>query len=150
VHDKHPSSLSQSERIDVLRFISETHRKARAERRGVHSRTFFTTLTFFAALIAARFSDKVKPPDKHFALFCTVVWILVCVVAGLAAIHLLGLDAANRVNRKLAENAEGELMEMVGLPGPTNAGRWVARFYLWEVAMVVIFAVAAGISLTLL
>jgi hypothetical protein len=52
------------------------------------------------------------------------------------------------VNRKLAENAEREIMRMVSLPDAEGAGKTIAKTYFWEIAMIVIFASAVGISLT--
>jgi hypothetical protein len=66
----------------------------------------------------------------------------------LSTAYLLGLNASNRVNRKLAENAEREIMRMVSLPDAEGAGKTIAKTYFWEIALIVIFASAVGISLT--
>ncbi|HLX71698.1 MAG TPA: hypothetical protein VKV04_18960 [Verrucomicrobiae bacterium] len=137
-------------KLEACRFISETHRKARAERRSAHAQSFFTTLTFFAIVAATRFADKVKLPEHRSTFFCISAWILLLTVAVLAAFHVAGIHAANRVNRKLAEAAEDEVRRFAGLPDPIGAGRLVAQLYLWEVAMIIVFAIGAGVSLTVL
>lgn len=141
-------SCGLDKKIEILRFISETHRKAREERRGAHAKAFFTTLTFFAALAAARYLNDFKavPTSLTFTIF---VWVALALVGALAVTHLFGLEAASRVNRELAQRAENELMKIVQLQSPSGAGRWVAQIYLWEAAMIATMAIIAGLSLTI-
>jgi hypothetical protein len=135
-------------RLEALRFISETHRAVRNQRRTTQLQVFFTSATFYALIGAAKFTGKLQIPPVHPRLFIAGAWFLIIAVATLSTVYLLGLNASNRVNRKLAENAEREIMRMVSLPNAEGAGKTIAKTYFWEIAMIVILASAVGISLT--
>jgi len=135
-------------RLEALRFISETHRGARNQRRTTQLQVFFTSATFYALIGAAKFTGKMQMPKAHTGLFVAGAWFLVSAVALLSSVYLLGLEASNRVNRKMAESAEHEIRQMVNLSGPVGAGKTIGKTYFWEIAMIVIFAIAVGISLT--
>lgn len=112
-------------------------------------KVFLTVSTFYALIGAAKFTGKLQTPQSHQCCFYLGAWVLVIAVATLSSIYLLGINAANHVNRKLAEKAETAIMQMVDLPGPEKAGRTIAKTYFWEIAMIVIFAVAVGLSITI-
>lgn len=137
-------------KIQILRFLSETHRKLGAERRAGHARAFFTTLAFFAALVAARFSQDVKNLPSPSPAVNFFIWMAILIVAAIAVAHLLGVAAANRVNRELAQQAEGELMKLVGIEPPIVRRGLMAQVHAWEVAMIIVMSIAAGVSLTTL
>jgi hypothetical protein len=136
-------------RLDALRFISETHREARSQRRTTQLQVFLTTTSFYALIGAGKFTGKMQMPQTHRTYFIVGAWLLVVGVAAISSVYFLGMNAQNRVNRKLAENAEGQIMRMVNLPDPVGGGRLIAKTYFWEIAMIVIFATAVGISVTL-
>lgn len=149
---QHPEPLEEDvkERFEILRFISETHRGVRGQRRGAHLQIFLTTVTFYALIGAAKFTGKIQEPEECQLWFNIGVWVLLIAVAALFSLHRLGLHAINRVNRKLAESAENEIRQMVRLPDPDGAGKTISKTYLWEILMIIIFAVAVGFSITVL
>jgi hypothetical protein len=144
-----PTSEQWKNRVDALRFISETHRTIRNQRRTTQFKVFLTTITFYTFIGAAQFTGKLQPPQHHRLFFVLGAWFLIAGVAVLSSVYLLGLDASNRVNRKLAENAEREISRMLNLPDAEGAGRTIAKTYFWEITMISIFALAVGVSITL-
>ncbi len=144
-----PSSAEWKNRLDALRFVSETHRAVRNQRRTTQLQVFLTTTTFYALIGAALFTGKLRAPESHPVWFLLGAWFLVVAVAVLSSLYLLGLSASNHVNRKLAENAEREVGRMLNLPEAEGAGKAIAKTHYWEVAMIAVFALSLGISMTL-
>jgi hypothetical protein len=144
-----PASEQWKNRVDALRFISEMHRTVRDQRRTTQFQVFLTTTTFYALIGAAQFTGKLQPPQHHRLCFILGAWFLILGVAILSSVYLLGLNASNRVNRKLAENAEREIGRMLGLPEAEGAGKTIAKTYFWEIAMISIFALAVGVSISI-
>jgi hypothetical protein len=144
-----PASEQWKNRVEALRFISETHREVRNQRRTTQFQVFLTTTTFYALIGAAQFTGKLQPPQHHRLWFVLGAWFLIAGIAVLSSVYLLGLNASNRVNRKLAENAEREISRMLDLPEAEGAGKTIAKTYFWEIAVISVFALAVGVSITL-
>jgi hypothetical protein len=139
---------SWAERFESLRFISNTQRAARDQRRSTQIRAFFTTLTFFALIVAAKFTGKLALPQSYRELFLFSVWALLLGVALLSSIYLEGLHRANSVNREIAHNAEAQIMSAAGISSPTKAGTILAQTRYWEIALIFMFAVATRAAVT--
>ncbi len=139
---------SWSERYEALKFISQTQRTLREQRRGSQTKAFFTTLTFYAIIGAEKFTSKVTLPQTNRGTFLLVLWFLLIAIAVLSSIYIEGLHAANYVNRKLAEDAEHEISNALGLPGPKGAGRTLAKTRFWEMSLIFLFAFATGAVIT--
>jgi hypothetical protein len=105
-------------------------------------------LTFYAIIGAEKFTSKVTLPQTNRGTFLLVLWFLLIAIAVLSSIYIEGLHAANYVNRKLAEDAEHEISNALGLPGPKGAGRTLAKTRFWEMSLIFLFAFATGAVIT--
>ena len=141
-------STIDKDRLDALKFISETHRTLRDQRRKSQLQVFYTTLSFYGLLTISKFSNKINISEGNRDLFNVVTWVFIIIVAIFSSIYLIGLHTANAVNRDLAQNAEKEILEMVGLQSPTNAGKTIAKDRYWQIIIMITFSVVAGIALT--
>lgn len=137
------------DKADALKFISQTHRSLGNQRRSSESQAFYTTVSMFAIIGAAPVTGKLHLPVTHVLQFKIGLWVLMALIAAMSCTYILGVQASNRVNRKLAEQAEMELIEMLELPGPKGHGRKIAKVYYWEAVVIVLLAVAASLSVTL-
>ena len=136
------------EKFEALKFISETHRTVREQRRKFQSKVFYTAVTFFALIVGAKFTGKFTLPQEHNLLFTIGAWILLLFVATLSTVYILGLHAQSSINRKIAESAETQILSILGLSLPEGTGRKISKTRFWEIAVIFIFAVSVGISIT--
>lgn len=141
-------TIDWKDQFEALKFISETQRALREQRRKSENQGFYTAVTFFVLIGASKFTDKVEFPDENRVIFVVVIWVILLSVALLATVYLEGLHAANAVNRELAQNAEHRISNKLGLAGPTGAGKTIAKTRYWKQATIFIFAVSVGILLT--
>lgn len=135
-------------KFDALKFISETHRSLHDQRRKAELKAFFTTVIFYALIGAAKFTGKLQLPQSNRGLFLVGVWALLFAVSLFSSLYIWGLHKANLVNRRLAENAEDEIIKMLDLRKPKGAGSPLANTRKWQTAMIIILALAVGFALT--
>lgn len=137
-----------NERFNGLKFISETHRTAREQRRKFHNQGFYTTVTFYALIAAGKLTGKFTVSNENPVLFLSGLWAVLILVGTLSTFYLLGLHAQNTVNRKLAEAAESEIIDMLEIPSPSGAGNNIARTHYWEIGVIYIFGISVGLFWT--
>ncbi len=140
-----------AEQRESLKNLSEIHRQIHQDRCRAESHGFFTVLTFFALLAAAKFTGKVTIPSGD--LFYWGAWIVIAVVAAVSSLYLYGLHKANSVNKGIAQSAEDAPIAMlteenIEIGKPKHAGKPVANTCLWQIVMITVFAAACGVCLT--
>lgn len=143
-------TMGAAEKLEGLCFISRTHRSLIDRRASARQRAFYTVVTFYAAIMAARLMGKLTLPIHSHLIFSLGVWGLVLTVACLFALYASGLHASNRVSRGLAHSAEGTIVSMLGLPPAEGAGKLVAKTRYWQMSMVFLLAASSGVVLTVL
>ena len=137
-----------ADRFAALKFISETHRSLHDLRRAAELQAFFTTVSFYALIGAAKFTGKLEIGESHHSLFITGAWALLLAIAFLSSLYLWGLHKANTVNRRLAEKAEDQILAMLQLEKPEGTGSTLANTRVWQIAMIITLAIAVGCALT--
>jgi len=147
-------TLGTERKLDALKFFSQTHRGLHEQRRKYETKAFFTALTFFALLGAARFTGKAALPTPLPEWLLIGIWVLVIVTAVVSALYLHGIHGANQVNKKFAQGAEEQIRRMLKDNGaeitdPPRLGKAHAITRVWQIVMIVVFAAAAGFVLTL-
>ena len=147
--------MENQEIIDILKHLSQTHRKQFHERRTlVEWRSFFTVLTFYTLLTLAVLKNEITFPNNW-------PWLLPLLCGSLAIITVLFLTRvhmAGNKDKRYAERAEDALRELAetdsfkSLDLHTLDKYWVewkqVRSYgiwglLWQSTTVVVFSVAA-------
>jgi hypothetical protein len=93
------------ERLDALKFLSQTHRELHGERRKIEYQVMISTCSFYALAAAAALSAKATIPHKWF------VWVFFGGLAFLSSVHLAQIHRANQLNKEVARNAENEIMD---------------------------------------
>ena len=145
--------LAPSEKLDALKFLSETHRSLHDQRRRSETRAFFTTLTFFALVGAARFTGQASLPNSFPCWLLVALWVLLAVLAVASCMYLCVLHSANQVNKGIAEDAEKVIRRILeenaaGIAEPCAATKLTGkRPLIWQIVAIVVFAVAAGFFL---
>lgn len=147
-------TLDPERKLDALKFFSQTHRTLHDQRRKSERQVFFTTLTFFALLGAARFTGKAELPSPLPSKLLIGIWGLVIITGAISALYLHGIHGANQVNKEFAQRAEDQVRRMLKENGaeitdPPGLGKAHAITRVWQIVMIVVFAAAAGFVLTL-
>ncbi len=158
-------SLNDKDRLDYLKFISQTHRSQFDERRKYEWRIVFTTLSFYVLCIATVYGGKVTLPSGLF--FKVAVWVIFLALAILVSTFLSSLHTANNINKTFAERAEnaiadvlnGKTIKQLFLFSPVEfkvswrdlfnddiSGIWAWR---WQVIILLFFAVVSATLLTI-
>lgn len=141
-----------TERLSALQFISNTHRSLHDQRRKSETQAFFTALTFYALIGAARFTSVGTIPSPLPGMWNCAVWILVMAMAVISAVYLYVIHRANQVNKTIAETAESEIQRIIQINAtnldkrPTR--RKVAPTCVCQIIIIFIFAFASAALLT--
>jgi hypothetical protein len=144
--------LQTNEQVLALQFISTAHRNLHDQRRKSETRAFFTALTFFAIVGAARFTSTGVIPDPLPCGMRVTVWVLVMFVALISGVYLCVLHRSNQVNKDIAHHAETEIQRILQEHGitPVKSRKPPCPYSALACQVSVIFAlaVASAISLT--
>lgn len=149
--------IDADQAMDLLKFLSHTHRSLHDQRRKYEVQAFLTTLTFFAIVGAAPFLDKVCLPSPSLWFTIAVSLILVA-VATISAKYLQEIHKSNQANKEVAESAENEVRQLlsssqcpVDAPSQSSREKW-GRFgpptLVWQSVMIIMFAITAALLLT--
>jgi len=150
-----------SENLEMLRFLSETHRALHEQRQIYEFRVLFTTLSFYGISVGAGLSGQVGiPPDKTL-----LIWTGLLGMAALVSLLLLSLHQSNRKNIYTAEKCEVVMINLLKERGydvrtmkpsdkkhqtDSHVGK-KHRFeknWLWQSLIVFGFAILAAVALT--
>ena len=149
--------MRSDEKLESLRFISQTQREAAKNRVVTEWKVVFTALTFFVLCAAA----KCRPGFSVHASLTGLAWILFPVLAALTSAYLTVVHASNRRNKKIAHAAERAVEAILNGEDPEielhtpserwwtwsrwsgdgKGGRWT---WLWQTIMLLVFAVASA------
>jgi hypothetical protein len=142
--------LTDSEKLDALKYLSETHRKEFHERRKYEWKLLFTVLAFYVFVVIAILKEEFKILSiiEGNSIVTTIsvyfVFILFLSLAFIASKFIYGIHLANEINKSIAEKAENT-MESLGVPAVKSEKRGIlnqkARVY--QILIVWIFAVTA-------
>ena len=102
------NSLSDKE-IDVLKFISKTHRDLHEKRIKRELQVVITSLTFYAACVAFKINSKF-PLGEAFSIISIFTFIIIAIYVFL---YMEGSGQSNNINQKVAEEAENRLSELL-------------------------------------
>jgi hypothetical protein len=122
------------------KFIVETHRGIHEERKKKEFKIVLTTLTFYAASVAAVLS-------KRFTLDCPKLVFFIStflVLAGAASVYFSSSAGANEVNlKKLAQPAEDLILKSLNIDPPKcNPMRWM---WVWQAVVIWAGAILASV-----
>lgn len=144
------------DKLDALKFVSETHRNVREERRKLESRVFFTTVAFFAIIVGAKFSGKISLSSQDEVYFIIGTFFMLLVSSILSALYIYRLSKQSKKNRKIAEKAEAEILNILDIDVieiirevEENKKWYEPRTCFWEVAIISLLAISIWISISL-
>ena len=138
-------SKETRDRQDSLKFLSQTYRSLHEQRRKIEIQVVLAAMTFYVLAAGSRFSDKVKFPTG--CPFSFIVWIAFIGLAVVTSAFLLGLHRANSCNMRISEQAEDELMKMLGWTLPAANHSKASSPHLgwrWQTMIVLIFSAACA------
>lgn len=140
--------MDENTRIDVLKFLSQTHRSLHEQRRKYEIQVLVGAATFYVFAVAAKLSGKAV--SSRSGEFCVITWAFCLVVAGFTSAFLRRLHRANRTNISLAESAEDALATVVGSTQKpqTEGRRYHMVGWLWQTGLLFVFALASAFLLT--
>ncbi len=146
--------LNLDQKLEALKFISQTQRALHEQRQKHELRAFFTTATLFVLLGAARYTGKAVLPSPLPTRIAVPIIIAILLVAGVSHLYLNGIHGANIVNKKFAQEAEDRIREIldqngVRVPAPVDADRHHLFTRLWQPVVIWILAVVAAVLVTL-
>ena len=105
------AKLTNQEKLDGLKYLSQIHRQQFDERRKYEWKTFFTCVTIFVLLGAAQLKMEIfvwNDPCIRLALVFAVLFIIVICIC-----FLISVTRANRINKTFAKNAENLIEDML-------------------------------------
>ncbi len=138
------------DKLENLRYLSELHRKLHQQRRAIELRVLLTTLSLYAlAAFAVLKGEVTQAFDRSIIVaVCACFFVLGC----LASAFLQRIHKANRANLNLAEAAEKEMVELIGLKNLKDTSKAAERErphpnlgWIWQTA--IIFSMGSGSAL---
>jgi len=149
--------MQNSEKIEPLRFMSETHRREVNERRRYEVKIVLTVLTFYVLAGSSRFTEYF--PDNLPRWFKVIIWGAFIILAIVSSIFLWFVHNANIANKTVAERSEDAIEKLIkGEEAnidlfrkpfiPRGTIKWAN--WIWEIIAFVIFACGSAIILTLI
>lgn len=146
--------ISPSEKLDQLRFLSQTHRKAHEQRRQLEIRVLIITLSTFGLSAFGALKGEI-----HLKLTLTLdigVWVTYLAFACISAGYLRMIHVANRANIRLAEAAENEIAAMTEAQDFNTIVSELSQKRLnpfwswgWQVVTIAVVAVASAVLITM-
>jgi hypothetical protein len=144
-------ALTEVSLVEILKFLSKTHRSIHSERIKSELHVVITTLSFYAAAVSLKYTGILKP--ENISKYKYIIWVGFLSLAVAAFIYLWGSAAATKVNQKrLAERAENALIALLQRTGVINLEipekhparlRWV-----WEAAIIALGALLSVFVIT--
>ena len=105
--------MDRKDKIDALKFLSETHRSQFNERRKYEWNIIFTTLTFYVLCVPAVFAIPIHLLGALFAITSVVILIVFIILDWTIINFLQNLHTANNINKEIAQIAEDKILELI-------------------------------------
>jgi len=105
--------MEDKDKLENLRFLSESHRNLHQQRRIIELRVLLTTLSLYALAAFAVLKGEFKqvPSTSILVAICLCFFVVGC----LASAYLKRIHYANRINISLAEAAEKGMTKLLDL-----------------------------------
>ena len=102
----------ETQKVEALRHLSETHRRLHQERRQFEYKVLLTTLSLYALTVAltARGGAAAGALSQQ----AWVIWVGFIGLAITAALYLRRMHRADAINISIAEGAEAALVKLAG------------------------------------
>ena len=147
------TQLNSEQKLDALKFISQTQRYLHEQRQKHELKAFFTTTTLFVLIAAARYSSKgiiPTPLPMHLAI---IIPVILGLIAFVSTLYLNGIHKANLINKGFAHKAEDHIREILKengkeIPAPEDAEKQQAITSMWQPVLIWILAIAATFLVT--
>lgn len=137
------------EEIEILEFISTTHRKEFHKRRDTEWGMIIPVLTVYAAVSYAKLKHQLWFSQNQCCLKITIS-IAFFLLAIILILYLIDLHEANRKNKYMAIKAENQLAKFLKNNEFSsefyNGGNWSLR---WQIVTVLIFLLVSTIIVIL-
>lgn len=104
------------DKLESLKFISQTHRALFDERRKIEWKIIFTYLSFYIGIITARYSGKLDETFKalheniYFEIVIAIAFLFITIIT---IVYLGFIHIANNKNKYFAENAENTIVKII-------------------------------------
>lgn len=139
--------MTDSERAEQLRFLSQTHRTSHEQRRQLEVRVLIITLSTFGLFAFGALKGEITL--KFTLVLDIAIWHLFFLLALFSTLYLRKIHAANSINIRLAEAAEDELAEIARAAKYNQILKERVQydrnqFWSWEWQAVIIFIVACA------
>jgi hypothetical protein len=144
--------MKDQQLVDTLKAISSIHRSQFDQRRRIEWRVFVSTLGVYAAIIGASLTGDVELP--HACWFRCATWIALLGLSLIAIFGLRAMNKANETNKRFAHVAENVLMRLSGEQEFAEVRASIPAFpgfrwsLTWQAVVLVLFAVAASLTVT--
>jgi hypothetical protein len=141
--------LTGAEKINVLKFMSQTHRNIHEGRIKRELQVVITTLSFYGASLALKM--KLSRPFPTDIIFTIVVWVAFIGIAVGVYIYMKTSGDANRYNQRQAEVSEEKLIEILngsGINIAVKADHPCANRWIWQALIVFFGAVITSFVIT--
>jgi len=111
-----PDQLTEEQRLDALKFVSQTHRSCFEQRLQRSNRALISVVGFYLLCVGGRFSASTSPGflttiQKPYVV--AVVWGVFLLVAAITYYSLRNYGRADQVNQGIAERAENAIIDMI-------------------------------------
>jgi hypothetical protein len=152
-------------KIDGLKFVSQTHRAQFDGRRNYEYKIVFAVLSFYISTLAIIYGGQIVFPSYlNYKLIFPLIFL--CLAVG-TAIFLGYLHFANNINKTFAENAENTINDLFMNKNPSepslfkldNTTYWISWrpikgkkgkwAWFWQVLALFVFSITASILIIL-
>lgn len=117
-NEKFPKQgLEIKEKLEYLKFLSQTHRSVFDERRRYEWKIFFTVLSLYVLTVAAVYGGTITISK---VLFIVLIWLIFIFLAVITAIFLGFIHMANSKNKIAAEKSENYIALIIEDKDPTK------------------------------
>ena len=148
--------MENNDKTDLLKFMSETHRREFNERRRHEIKIVLTVLTFYVLAGSSRFTEYF--PDNLSHVFKVAIWHSFILLAIVSSVFLWFVHNANNTNKTIAERSENAIIGLMKNENITidvykkpfkgeGTVKWAN--WLWETIIFTLFALGSASILTL-
>ena len=150
------NQITPNDKLDSLKFLSQTHRNLFENRIKRTWRYVLSTLTFYVLSVGAKFSTTKVDLPLNSCLFKVLIWVIFLGLACFAAFSLWREGQADDFNRDLAEKAENEIIKIIEnggkdsmLPDESKNKHPNQFHWLWQVAIIFFFGFFSAVLITM-
>ena len=144
--------LEVRDKLEQLRFLSQTHRAIHDQTRRVRQRVLLSVSALY--VLAATAALKGDVSQRMAAVPKRGIWFAFLVFGAVASAYLFSTHRSDRLNMRIAEAAEDEVakltevQELIGLIGDSSRRPWCYWGWVWQTIAIIAVGTTSALPIT--